>query len=387
VEVTGTATRDADGQVAGAVWVLRDITDEELVEHERAKSARLESLGVLAGGLAHDFNNILMGVTGNLSLAQGMVSPDNKALLARLTNASAACARARGVTNQLLTFAKGGAPVKKTASIRELVTECTRFALSGSPVKPAFDVHPELWAADVDTGQVGQVVQNLVLNAMQAMSKGGVLEVALHNIDLEIPADAPLVPGKYVRLSVRDTGTGIPADVLNRIFDPYFSTKEKGSGLGLAISYSIVRAHGGAITVESEIGVGSTFTVYLPASSAMATIAPAPRPEINMRRSGRVLIMDDEDMVAEVAQEMIESLGYTTQRACNGDEAIQMFNEAERTGEPFDLVLLDLTVPGGMGGAEAVKYIREMRDDVCVLVNSGYADDCAPRRRREETVM
>jgi PAS domain S-box-containing protein len=386
VEVTGTPTRDADGQVAGAVWVLRDITDEALVEHERAKSARLESLGVLAGGLAHDFNNILMGVTGNLSLAQGMVSPDNKALLARLTDASAACARARGVTNQLLTFAKGGAPVKKTASIRELVTECTRFALSGSPVKPAFDVHPELWAADVDTGQVGQVVQNLVLNAMQAMQKGGVLEVALHNIDLDaesIPADAPLVPGKYVRLNVRDTGTGIPADVLNRIFDPYFSTKEKGSGLGLAISYSIVRAHGGAITVESEMGVGSTFTVYLPASSAAATVAPAPRPEINVRRSGRVLIMDDEDMVAEVAQEMIESLGYTTQRACNGDEAIRMFNEAEQAGEPYDLVLLDLTVPGGMGGAEAVKYIREMRNDVCVLVNSGYADDSVLARYRD----
>ena len=386
VEVTGTPTRDADGQVAGAVWVLRDITDEALVEHERAKSARLESLGVLAGGLAHDFNNILMGVTGNLSLAQSMVSPDNKALLARLTNASAACARARGVTNQLLTFAKGGAPVKKTASIRELVTECTRFALSGSPVKPAFDVHPELWAADVDTGQVGQVVQNLVLNAMQAMPKGGVLEVALHNVDLDaesIPADAPLVPGKYVRLSVRDTGTGIPAEVLNRIFDPYFSTKEKGSGLGLAISYSIVRAHGGAITVESEMGVGSTFTVYLPASSAMAVAPAAPRPEINMRRTGRVLIMDDEDMVAEVAQEMIESLGYTTKRACNGDEAIRMFNEAEQTGEPFDLVLLDLTVPGGMGGAEAVKYIREMRNDVCVLVNSGYADDSVLARYRD----
>jgi PAS domain S-box-containing protein len=386
VEVTGTPTRDADGQVAGAVWVLRDITDEALVEHERAKSARLESLGVLAGGLAHDFNNILMGVTGNLSLAQAMVSPDNTALLARLTNATAACARARGVTNQLLTFSKGGAPVKKTASVRELVTECTRFALSGSPVKPAFDVHPDLWAADVDTGQVGQVVQNLVLNAMQAMAKGGVLEVSLHNVTLNeesIPADAPLVPGKYVRLTVKDTGTGIPSEVLNRIFDPYFSTKEKGSGLGLAISYSIVRAHGGAITVESEVGVGTCFIVYLPASSAAAAAPVAPRPEVNVRRSGRVLIMDDEDMVAEVATEMIESLGYTAKRACNGDEAIRMFNDAEQGGEPYDLVLLDLTVPGGMGGAEAVKYIREMRNDVCVLVNSGYADDSVLARYRD----
>jgi PAS domain S-box-containing protein len=387
VEVTGTPTRDTDGQVAGAVWVLRDITDEALVEHERAKSARLESLGVLAGGLAHDFNNILMGVTGNLSLAQAMVSPDNRALLARLAHATAACARARGVTNQLLTFSKGGAPVKKTASIRELVTECTRFALSGSPVKPAFDVAPNLWAADVDAGQVGQVVQNLVLNAMQAMPKGGVLEVGLHNVDLDedaIPADAPLAAGKYVLLTVKDTGTGIPPEVLNRIFDPYFSTKEKGSGLGLAISYSIVGAHGGAITVESEVGVGTCFRVYLPASAAATAAAPlAPRPEISIRRSGRVLIMDDEDMVAEVAQEMIESLGYTTKRACNGDEAIRMFNEAEQSGEPFDLVTLDLTVPGGMGGAEAVKYIKEMRQNVCVLVNSGYADDSVLARYRD----
>jgi PAS domain S-box-containing protein len=386
VEVTGTPTRDADGQVVGAVFVLRDITDEALIEHERAKSARLESLGVLAGGLAHDFNNILMGVTGNLSLAQSMIPPENTALIARLTNATAACARARGVTNQLLTFSKGGAPVKKTASIRELVTECTRFALSGSPVKPAFDVHPDLWAADVDTGQVGQVVQNLVLNAMQAMPKGGVLEVALHNTDLQeetIPADAPLTPGKYVLITVKDAGTGIPPEVLNRIFDPYFSTKEKGSGLGLAISYSIVRQHGGAITVESEVGVGTTFKVYLPASPAVAAAPVATRPEVHVRRSGRVLIMDDEDMVAEVAQEMIESLGYTVQRACNGDEAIRMFNEAEQTGQPFDLVTLDLTVPGGMGGAECVKYIREMRQDVCVLVASGYADDSVLARHRE----
>jgi two-component system, cell cycle sensor histidine kinase and response regulator CckA len=267
-----------------------------------------------------------------------------------------------------------------------LVTECTRFALSGSPVKPAFDVHPDLWAADVDTGQVGQVVQNLVLNAMQAMPKGGVLEVALHNTDLHeeaIPADAPLTPGKYVLISVKDAGTGIPPEVLNRIFDPYFSTKEKGSGLGLAISYSIVRQHGGAITVESEVGVGTCFRVYLPASSAAAAAPVLARPEVHVRRSGRVLIMDDEDMVAEVAQEMIESLGYTVQRACNGDEAIRMFNEAEQSGQPFDLVTLDLTVPGGMGGAECVKYIRELRQDVCVLVASGYADDSVLARHRE----
>lgn len=386
VEITGTPTRDADGLVAGAVWVLRDMTDIAQVEHERAKSARLESLGILAGGLAHDFNNILMGVTGNLSLAQAMVAPDDEALLARLTNASAACARARGVTSQLLTFSKGGAPVKKTASVRELVTECTRFALSGSPVAPAFDVDPDLWAAEVDASQIGQVIQNLVLNAMQAMPRGGVLEVTMDNVDLDaasIPTRASLVPGRYVRLAVQDSGTGIPQELLTRIFDPYFTTKEKGSGLGLAISYSIVQAHGGTITVESDPGVGACFTVYLPASSAQAAAPVQSRHDVTRTRTGRVLIMDDEDMVAEVAQEMIESLGYTTRRASNGDEAIRMFNDAEQTGEPFDMVVLDLTVPGGMGGAETVKYIREMRADVAVIVSSGYADDSVLARYRE----
>ncbi len=386
VEVTGTPTRDVDGHIAGGVWVLRDITDQALIEHERTKSARLESLGVLAGGLAHDFNNILMGVTGNLSLAQAMVSPDQEALLARLTNASAACARARGVTNQLLTFSKGGAPVKKTASVRELVTECTRFALSGSPVAPAFDVDPELWAAEVDASQIGQVVQNLVLNAMQAMPRGGVLEVSLDNVELDaaaIPASAPMEPGRFVRLKVQDSGTGIPPELLARIFDPYFSTKEKGSGLGLAISYSIVQSHGGTITVESELGIGSCFTVYLPASTGQAAAPVQPRHEISRGRTGRVLIMDDEDMVAEVSGEMIESLGYTTKRACNGDEAIRMFSDAEQTGEPFDLVVLDLTVPGGMGGAEAVKYIRELRSNVAIIVSSGYADDSVLARYKE----
>jgi CheY-like chemotaxis protein len=314
-----------------------------------------------------------------------MVAPEDSALLARLTNASAACARARGVTNQLLTFSKGGAPVKKTASVRELVTECTRFALSGSPVAPSFDVNPDLWAAEVDAAQIGQVIQNLALNAMQAMAKGGVLEVSLDNVEFDresVPSSAKLAPGRYVRVMVKDTGCGMPPEVMARIFDPYFTTKKTGSGLGLAISYSIVRAHGGALTVESEPNVGTCFTVYLPASSGQLAAPVQARPELT-RRTGRVLIMDDEDMVAEVAQEMIESLGYTVQRACNGDEAIRMFNEAEQTGQPFDLVTLDLTVPGGMGGAECVKYIREMRQDVCVLVASGYADDSVLARHRE----
>jgi signal transduction histidine kinase/ActR/RegA family two-component response regulator len=386
VEVTGTPTRDADGMVTGAVFVLRDISDLARIEHERAKAVRLESLGVLAGGLAHDFNNILMGVVGNLSLAQAMVRDEDESLLARLSSAAAACARARGVTNQLLTFSKGGAPVKTTTSMRELVTECTRFALSGSPVAPRFEIATDLWEAEIDSVQIGQVVQNLVLNGMQAMPRGGIMEVTLRNVVLTaetIPAQSSMEPGHYVALTVQDEGTGIPADVLGRIFDPYFTTKEKGSGLGLAISYSIIRAHSGGVVVESEPGAGSRFTVYLPASAQRSAAAGPVLEELPEGFHGRVLIMDDEEMVAEVAKEMLENIGYTAYLTSNGAEAIETFRGAEASEERFDAVILDLTVPGGMGGGEAVTHIKQIRPDVPVLVMSGYADDAVLARYRE----
>jgi PAS domain S-box-containing protein len=384
IEVTGTPTR-GDGGVTGAVFVLRDISDLARIEHERAKAVRLESLGVLAGGLAHDFNNILMGVVGNLSLAQSMVEPDSD-LSTRLSSAASACSRARGVTNQLLTFAKGGAPVKTTTSVRDLVTECTRFALSGSPVAPRFEIADNLWEAEVDTVQVGQVIQNLVLNGMQAMPRGGVMEVSLRNVDLDadsVPPQTSMTPGKYVCLTVQDSGHGIPADALGRIFDPYFTTKEKGSGLGLAISYSIIRAHNGGITVESEAGVGSRFSVYLPASSTRVAMTGPISEEIPASFTGRVLIMDDEEMVAEVAQEMLENIGYTATLTASGHDAIHEFKSAEETEQPFDAVILDLTVPGGMGGAEAVAHIKRIRGNVPVLVMSGYADDSVLARYRD----
>jgi PAS domain S-box-containing protein len=386
VEVSGTPTRNAEGDVAGAVWVLRDITHIARAEQERAKAAQLESLGVLAGGLAHDFNNILTGVVGNLSLAQDLVHSDQHALRTRLDQAAAASARARGVTNQLLTFAKGGSPIKTTASIRELVVECTRFVLSGSPVAPRFDIPADAWPADVDTNQIAQVVHNLVLNAVQAMPRGGVVDVSLRNVELtadSVPANTGLEPGRYVCLTVHDQGPGIAPEAVNRIFDPYFTTKEKGSGLGLAITYSIVRAHNGAITVEPNPGEGAVFSVYLPASTR--TVAPEieQRPTEIRRTGGRVLLMDDDAMVAEVAQEMLQSLGFVAEVASSGEDALQRFRGAEDRGIPFDIAILDLTVPGGMGGAEAVHRIRQIRSDVLVFVTSGYADDAVLARFRE----
>jgi len=386
VEVTATPTRDAEGNVAGAVWVLRDISHIARAEHERAKAAHLQSIGVLAGGLAHDVNNILMGIVGNLSLAESLVRPEETTLATRLNHASAACARARGVTSQLLTFAKGGAPIKTTSSVRDLVVECSRFALSGSPVAPRFSIDDDLWAADVDLDQIGQVVHNLVLNALQAMPRGGIVDVALANEQLA--ADAPLAmtglaPGRYVRLTVQDQGHGIPLDKLDRIFDPYFTTKEFGSGLGLAISYSIVHAHGGAITVASQPGQGARFTILLPASARPVVPEVVQPATVVRRQGGRVLLMDDDEMVAEVAQEMLQSLGYLTEATPSGEVAIERFRAAEDRGEPFDVVILDLTVAGGMGGAEAVGHIRNIRSDVTIYVTSGYTDDSVLARFRD----
>lgn len=385
VDVTGTPTRDADGDVSGAVWVIRDVSDAAQVELERSRATRLESLGTLAGGLAHDFNNILVGVVGNLSLAQAMLRREDASIAARLAEAEAACMRARGVTNQLLTFAKGGAPVKTTASIRQTVVECARFALSGSAVALRFSLADQLWYAEVDVTQIGQVVQSLVLNAKEAMPSGGVVSVTLENVAVG-PADprpaAPLAPGNYVRLSVHDSGRGIHPDHIGHIFDPYFTTKDKGSGLGLAISYSVVRAHGGAITVDSQPGQGCRFDVYLPASSRQTGVEQQELP-LRAAGHGRILLMDDDAAVVEVARDMLEMLGYGVETASCGSSAIDRFREAAMSRDEFDAVILDLTVPGGVGGAEAVRGIRLVRPLVPVVVTSGYADDAVLAHFRE----
>jgi PAS domain S-box-containing protein len=376
LEVTATPMRDADQKLAGVVWVLRDVTDATQMEFERSKAGRLESLGVLAGGLAHDFNNILMGVVGNLSIARTMVE-DNPRLFERLCHAEAACVRARGVTAQLLTFSKGGAPVKTTASIEELVEECARFALSGSPVAARFNVEPDLWTAQLDTVQISQVVHNIVLNAVQAMPDGGSIDISFKNVRVPGATEVPdLAPGIYVCVSFQDQGPGIPSDQLGHIFEPYFTTKQMGSGLGLAISSSIVRAHGGAMVATSaaETG-GARFDVYLPAACIRVASPVVALPVPDVRHNGRVLLMDDDAAVSEVASDMLQSLGYTTTAAFHGQDAIDRVAAAEAQGAQYDLIILDLTVPGGMGGKETVPHLRALNPDLAIVVTSGYADN------------
>ncbi len=360
----------------------KDISERKRSEEERRrfdehvqKTQKLESLGVLAGGIAHDFNNLLGGIYGYVDLAKE-VSKD-EAVSLYLAKALSTIDRARGLTRQLLTFSKGGAPAKNVMPLFPFVEETVRFALSGSKISCRFDVPSELWPCDYDSNQIGQVVDNIVINAHQAMPMGGTLAVAAKNISLEERDHPALQAGGYVKLSFQDSGVGMPKETLSRIFDPFFTTKQAGSGLGLATCYSIVKRHDGHIEVVSEPGKGATFLVYLPASAeaSKAVTAPPSEPRRSLEKRNRILIMDDESAVRDTTRAMCESLGYGAVSTSDGQEVTRVFADERATGRPFAAVILDLTVPGGMGGAEAIHLIRKIDVDVPVFVSSGYADD------------
>lgn len=355
-----------------AVGIVRNIAERKKTEQELLKLEKLESLGVLAGGLAHDFNNLLTIILGNISLTLLDTDPtdDN---FKRLTDVERAIVRAQDLTRQLLTFAKGGAPVKRTASIREIVEESCGFSLSGSNVKCSFSFAADLMPVEVDAGQIGQVINNLVINAVQAMPQGGAIEVRSENVTVVSQDGLPLGPGAYIRISVHDQGVGIPKENLSKIFDPYFTTKQRGSGLGLATSYSIVKRHGGCISVGSVPGAGSVFHIYLPSSHQ--PVAAEETREKPVPGIGRLLFMDDEEAVRIVAGQMLKTLGYSCEAAADGAEAVERYKRARDAGRPFDAVILDLTVIGGMGGAEAVKKLIEIDPKVKAIVASGYSNN------------
>lgn len=372
---SGAPIRDKESRIVGVVLVFRDVTEENQLREEALKAKKLESVGVLAGGIAHDFNNILAAILGNIDLAVHMVGEDHESYRL-LQMAEKASVRARGLTQQLLTFAKGGDPVLETASLKEVISESASFVLSGSNVSCSFDFPEDLWWADIDKGQISQVVQNIIINADHAMPDGGKIEVKCENVALDTPGILPLPVGRYVRMSIADTGYGIDEESLARIFDPYFSTKEVGQGLGLAVVRSIIQKHGGCIVADSEKGSGTTFTIYLPASDLeqkkMEDLFITPEPATKM---GRIMIMDDEEMVRDIASKMLDHFGYETVLAADGDEAIEKYKEAEKSGESIDLVIMDLTIPGGMGGKDAVKKLLDLNPDARVIVASGYAND------------
>ncbi len=361
------------GERPATLTFLNDITSKRKLEEEILKIQKLESLGVLAGGIAHDFNNIMTGILGNISLARIHLSPDERAQ-GVLVEAENACVRARGLTQQLLTFSRGGAPVKKLSEIKGLIKDSCEFALRGSKVRCDFRLPENLWRVEVDEGQIGQVMNNLVMNADQAMPGGGVIEVQTENMTIGSNEGLPLMPGKFLRISVSDQGVGIPAEHLQRIFDPYFTTKQKGSGLGLATSHSILKNHNGLISVRSELGVGTTFDLYLPVSEATA-VEKYESEQMPVHGRGRVLLMDDDDSIRGLAGEMLALLGYEPVLTRDGREAIEAYHEARKSGRPFDAVVMDLTVPGGMGGKEAIERLREIDPAVKAIVSSGYSND------------
>jgi len=353
--------------------IFRDISLRRKSEEERLRLSKLESLGVLAGGIAHDFNNILTAILGNLSLAM-ISSPLPEAAQERLKQAEQACLRARGLAQQLLTFAKGCRPIKKLTALNNLLHEAAAFTLSGSRSSCPLSLPDHLWPAEVDEGQLSQVINNLLINADQAMPQGGVINLEAENLHLPPNSGLPLPPGNYVRISVADHGIGIPENYLDKIFDPYFTTKKEGSGLGLATAYSIIHNHHGHITVDSQPGVGTRFTIYLPA----ADTPPPPTQEAPLEPvsgQGKILIMDDDDMVRHVLGKMLSRLNYQVEAAADGLEALRLLKTAQAAGHPFKAVILDLTVPGGLGGLEAIQEVRRLDPHIKALVSSGYSDD------------
>ncbi len=365
---------DEKGEMLGVVLVFRDITAQMRMEEELMKGQKMESLGVLAGGIAHDFNNILSGVLLKAQLAQRAMKKGNDPSRF-LSSIEDATHTATGLTQQLLTFAKGGAPIRSTVSLKQLVEESSTFALRGSGTICKFDIPDDLWAAHVDTGQISQVVNNLIINAEEAMPDGGTISIRAENV--EIPENARIAglePGPYVKTSVTDGGSGIAADDLPRIFDPYFTKKERGSGLGLTSTYSIIKRHQGQITVQSEPALGTTFTFYLPASSKPIVEKEAKQQEL-FSGGGRVLVMDDELIIRESLGELLGELGYEAEFASDGKQAVASYKNAFSSGRPFDSVIMDLTIPGGMGGKEVIKELLVFDPEVTAIVSSGYSKD------------
>ena len=357
--------------------VFRDITDQSRQQEEQQRISKLNSLGVLAGGLAHDFNNLLTGILGNVFVAKLRMVPQDDPLAKNLEQAEQACLRAKELTQQLMTFAKGGAPIKTSIAVGDLLRESTIFTLSGSSISCHFGIPEDLWPLDADSGQLWQVFQNITINARQAMPQGGRFTAKVENVALQDSSLLPspsFNPGNYVKISFDDQGPGIEDGQLSNIFDPYYTTKPGASGLGLAIAHSIIQQHHGHISVTSEVGMGTTFTVYMPASYSTPDPGQQSVPTIKNGR-GRVLVMDDEQCIRRMTEDALTYFGYEVCSVPDGQAAIDLVSQSLANGKKFEVVILDLTIPGAMGGKEAIQHLRSLDPQIKAIVTSGYSDD------------
>lgn len=373
VHLSISSLKNREGRLIGGIISARDITKRKLLEDELIRTSRLESASVLASGIAHDFNNLLTAILGNITMAS--LNAESKAfVLERLAEAEKACLRAQNLARQLLTFSNRDKPQKKTVSLREILKTSASLVLRSSNVRRQADIPPDLWWVEADEEQLNQVINQLLINADQAMPRGGTIHITAENINLDATAQVPLKPGPYVKVAIQDQGVGIPPQHLGRVFDPFFTTKRRGNGLGLATAYTILKNHDGYITVSSSPESGTTFTFYLPAVLKPPKPKAAKSPALRLGR-GRVLVMDDEEMILEVSSAMLRRLGYEVVVAQDGAAALELYQQAWQQGSPFDAVILDLTVPGGWGAKETIGPLLQVSPKVKVIVSSGFSDD------------
>ncbi len=351
---------------------MNDMTSHRKAEIELLKTKKIESIGILAGGIAHDFNNILTAIIGNLSLVKMDVTEEHVSY-SLIDTIEKAAWRARDLTQQLLTFSRGGAPIKKLTSIKQLLVDSATFVLTGTNIKPEFNIADNLWDADIDEGQISQVIHNLVINARESMTECGKIRISAENFNCEASVNS-ILPESCIKIRIEDSGKGIAQSVIPNIFDPFFTTKGTGTGLGLSVSYSIVKKHGGDIKVSSEEGAGTVFEIFLPASNEKSVLFSAydNKPKAS---SGRVLVMDDEEIILDISKKMLSRMGYYVEIAQTGEETISLYKGAMERGVPFDCVIMDLTIPGGMGGRETLSILKEYDPGVAAIVSSGYSND------------
>jgi PAS domain S-box-containing protein len=371
LDIKATPIRNEQGSIVNIIEIVRDITHQREMELEAIRLQKLESLGILAGGIAHDFNNILAAIIVNLQLAE-MKLQKGQDILKNLKNTIETTRKASSLTKQLLTFAKGGAPIKKMVSLSKLVRETVNFALCGSNIKAVFQIPENLWMVDADEGQIIQVINNLIINAEQAMIGGGTINIIGENVTYD--TDSKYEPGRYVKLIIIDHGEGIPEEIIGKIFDPFFTTKTVGSGLGLSTSYSIIKKHDGYLELEASSETGSTFMVLLPIAKEKS-VATGLSKKINIAIKAKVLLLDDEDVIRTACGELLSLFGYQVVLAREGREAVELYQQAKEAGEPFMAIVMDLTIPGGMGGLETMSILRRIDPDIKAIISSGYTND------------